>query len=207
LVRYGLVQRLLGKGAQGSARELASLEIAQTYSFRLPGEGTSAGASPLAARLGTLDTTLRAIAGAGLNLDARASWDTRANQLVATSLTANWTAGDAAVAVSLFQSNPVVPKPSPGVDVPSARSSQVRFFGGAPIVRRLLRIDLQANYDITNGKMLESRTLLTFERSCYKVLVEYRDLRIGTVPSRDFRLALNLKNIGSFLDFTGSLSR
>ncbi len=206
-VQYGIVQRLLGKGAEGSARELASLEISQTYSFRLPGEGTVYGPAPGTPRLGTLDATLRVVAGTGLNVDARTSWDVKADQLTATSLTANWTAGESAVALSLFDSNPVVPPPAPGVEAVSARSSQVRFFGGAPIVPRLLRLDLQANYDITNGKMLESRTLLTFQGSCYKVLVEYRDLRIGTVPSRDFRIALNLKNIGSFLDFTGSLSQ
>ena len=206
-LRYALVQRLLGKGAQGSARELASLEVAQTYFFRLPGEGTSAGAGPLAEHVGPVDATLRVVAGAGVNLDARASWNVHANQLVGSSLTANWIRGGTALAISLFQSNPVLPEPPPGVEFPSAKSTQLRFFGGAPVVPRLLRLDLSANYDVTKGKMLESRWLLTYEGSCYKVLVEYRDLRIGSVPSRDFRVALNLRNIGSFLDFTGSLSR
>ena len=53
--------------------------------------------------------------------------------------------------------------------------------------------------------MLESRSLLTLQASCFRILVEYRDLRTGTTPSRDFRVALTLKNVGSFLDFTGSL--
>ncbi len=206
-LRYSLVQRLLAKGAQGSAREVASLEVGSTYYFTLPGTGTTYGPSPLASHFGTLDTTLRVVAGTGFNLDARASWDLKAGQWVSSSLTTNWTHKEAAVALSLFYSNPVTVPPSPGVVVPSASSSQIRFFGGTPVIPRLLRFDLAANYDLTNGKMLESRALLTFLGSCYKVLFEYRDIRIGTVPSRDFRVALSLKNIGSFLDLRGSLSR
>ena len=51
----------------------------------------------------------------------------------------------------------------------------------------------------------EGRGLLTFEASCFKILAEYRDLRIGTTPSRDVRLGISLKNIGSFLDVPISL--
>jgi len=206
-VRYALVQRLLAKGEQGSARELASLEVGSTYYFQLPGAGTNFGPGPLASHTGTLDTTLRVVAGPGANLDGRASWDLKASQLTSSSLTANWTSGEATVALSYFYSNPVTLAPPPGVELPSTSSSQVRFFGGSPVIPRLLRLDLSANYDLTNGKMLESRTLLTFQGSCYKVLFEYRDIRVGTLPSRDFRLALSLKNVGSFLDFRGSLSR
>jgi LPS-assembly protein len=206
-VRYALVQRLLAKGAQGSAREVASLEVGSTYYFTLPGSGTSFGPSPLASHVGTLDMILRVVAGPGLNLDARESFDLKASQLVSSSVTANWTSGPSLVALSYFYSNPVTLPPPPGVEVPSASSSQIRFFGGTPVVPRLLRLDVAANYDLTNSKMLEARGLLTFEGSCYKVLFEYRNILVGTVPSRDFRLALTLKNVGSFLDFKGSLSR
>ncbi|HQR45449.1 MAG TPA: LPS assembly protein LptD [Thermoanaerobaculia bacterium] len=206
-VRYAIVQRLLAKGAQGSAREIASLEVGSTYYFQLPGTGTSYGPDPLASHVGTLDATLRVVAGPGMNLDGRASWDLKAGQMTASSVTANWSAGEVAAALSFFNSHPVTLAPPPGVEVPSTSSSQIRFFGGTPVIPRLIRIDLSANYDLTNGKMLESRTLLSFQGSCYKVLFEYRDIRVGTLPSRDFRVALTLKNVGSFLDFTGSLSR
>jgi hypothetical protein len=62
---------------------------------------------------------------------------------------------------------------------------------------------VEANYDVERGKMLEWRSLLTWEASCFKILGEYRDLRIGAIPTRDYRIGINLKNIGSFLDFTG----
>ena len=206
-VRYALVQRLLAKGEKGSAREIASLEIGETYYLTLPGTGTSFGPSPLASKLGTIDTILRVVAGPGFNLDGRASWDLKANQLTSSSVTTNWVSGDSSAALSYFYSNPVIVPPAPGVKVPSPASSQIRVFGGAPIVKNLLRLDVSANYDLTNGKMLEWRSLLTFQGSCYKILVEYRDIQVGTIPSRDFRIALNLKNIGSFLDVRGSLAQ
>ena len=85
------------------------------------------------------------------------------------------------------------------------RSAQLRISGGLPILPKRLRFDVEANYDLTKGKMLESRSLLTLSASCFRILVEYRDLRTGDTPSRDYRVALTLKNVGSFLDFTGSL--
>lgn len=195
-LRYALVQRLLGKGKSGSSREIASLEVARTYDFDLPGEGTPAGPSPLAPRQSPLESTLRVNTSPGLNFDARATYDTGARQITSASLTANLSSGERSLSLSLFDARPVG----------SEASAQLRFGGGIPIIPHLLRVDVVGNYDLSLGKMLESRTLATVEGSCFKVLVEYRDLRIGTVPSRDFRIALNLKNVGSFLDFTGSLS-
>ncbi|MEO7921222.1 MAG: hypothetical protein ABIT01_17305, partial [Thermoanaerobaculia bacterium] len=118
-----------------------------------------------------------------------------ASQITSASITANLITPERSLSLSLFDNRPVL----------GESSAQLRFGGGTVLVRKRLRLDFQGNYDLSLGKMLESRTLLTIEGSCFKILTEYRDLRIGAVPSRDFRIALNLKNIGSFLDFTGSL--
>lgn len=202
-IRYALVQRLLGKKKQAPARELASLEVGQTYYVRLPGEGTPAGPSPVAARRSPLDVVLRVSGGANLALDGRLAWDLAAGQVISSSLTAAFSSSERSLRLSLFDSNPVAPP----LSTASARSTQLRVGGGTPILPKLLRLDVEANYDVSKGRMLESRTLLTFEGSCFKVLTEYRDLRITGNPQRDFRIALNLKNIGSFLDFTGNLGR
>ena len=69
-----------------------------------------------------------------------------------------------------------------------------------------MRIDTQGSYDITRSKTLESRTLVTYEGSCFKVLVEYRYIGTGAGITRDYRIGLNLRNIGSFLDFSGNLN-
>lgn len=198
-LRYSLVQHLLAKGKKGAAREIATLEFGRTYAFKLPGEGTPVGVTdPSLTRNGPVDATLRFFASSNFNFDVRSTWDTHANQITSASLTANFSAAERTLNLSLFDSRPVL--------APEA-SAQLRFGGGLPIIRKHLRFDVQGNYDLSQGRMIESRALLTFEASCFKILTEYRDLRIGDIPARDFRIALNLKNVGSFLDFTGSLSR
>jgi hypothetical protein len=195
-LRYSLVQRLLAKRKEGSATEIASLEISRIHYFRLPGEGTPQGAPAGLSRNSPVDATLRVNAGQGLSFDARGTWDMTEPQLTSMSLSAVVTSKDRSLLLSLFENRPIGPAPS---------SSQLRVAGGTPIIPKRLRLDVQASYDLSQRKFQELRSLLTVEAACFKILVEYRDLRVGAVPSRDFRVGLNLKNIGSFLDFPVSL--
>ena len=141
-----------------------------------------------------LDATLRVNAGSALNFDARATWDLKAGLVTSSSVSANIGSAERSLRFSYYDSRPV------GAPVPS---TQLRFGGGSMVIPKRLRLDLEANYDVGQGRMLEWRSLVTWEASCFKILGEYRDLRIGAIPTRDFRIGLNLKNIGSFLDFTG----
>jgi LPS-assembly protein len=200
-LRYSLFQHLLAKGETGGSREVASFEIARFYYFKLPGEGTLYGPSPTAQRSSPTDFILRVNAAQGLNFDSRVTWDTHYGQVTSASVTAILTGGERALALSLFDSHPVV---IPAESDPGA-SAQLRVAGGMPLVPKRLRLDAEANYDLTKGKMLESRWLMTYSASCFRILAEYRDLRTGDRPSRDYRIALTLRNVGSFLDFTGSL--
>ncbi len=201
VIRYSLLQHLLAKGDEGGSREIASFEVARRYFLRLPGGGAAFPIDPSAQKSSPWDFILRVNAASSLNLDVRTTWDSHANQLTSASVTLAVSAAERSLALSLFDSHPVIiPAPlDPGA------SAQVRVSGGLPILPKRLRFDVEANYDLTKGRMLESRSLLTLQAACFKILAEYRDLRTGDVPSRDFRVALTLKNVGSFLDFTGSL--
>jgi hypothetical protein len=201
VIRYSLLQHLLAKGEQGGSREIASFEVARQYFVRLPGEGTASGPLPDAQRSSPWDFILRVNATSALNLDVRTTWDSHADQVTSASVTAVLSRAERSLSLSLFDSHPVI---VPAESDPGA-SAQLRVSGGMPILPKRLRFDVEANYDLSKGKMLESRTLLTLQAACFKILAEYRDLRTGDVPSRDFRVALTLKNVGSFLDFTGSL--
>jgi LPS-assembly protein len=201
VIRYSLLQHFLAKGNEGGSREIASFEVARSYYVRLPGEGTAFPFDPSVQKSSPLDFILRVNATSALNLDVRTTWDPHANQITSASMTAVLSGKDRTLALSLFDSHPVI---VPAVLDPGA-SAQLRFAGGMPILPKRLRFDVEANYDLSKGRMLESRTLLTLQAACFKILAEYRDLRTGNVPSRDFRVALTLKNVGSFLDFTGSL--
>ncbi len=54
--------------------------------------------------------------------------------------------------------------------------------------------------------MVEDRSLLTYKGSWYTILLEVRNLR-GTTPRHDYRLVINLKNIGTLLDVNGGIDK
>jgi LPS-assembly protein len=189
--KYALVQRLLAKEKSGASREIASLEISRTHFFEPPV------GFPSTYRDSPLDAILRVNAGSALSFDARATWDIGEGVVTSSSVSANLGTAARFLRFSFYDSRPV------GVPTPS---TQLRFGGGTAIVPKQLRFDVEANYDVAKGRMLEWRSLLTWEASCFRILGEYRDLRIGAVPTKDFRVGLSLKNIGSFLDFTGRVS-
>ncbi len=42
-----------------------------------------------------------------------------------------------------------------------------------------------------------------YKGRCWGVEVEYRDLRIGAYPSKDYRIVLDFRGLGRLLDITG----
>jgi hypothetical protein len=95
---------------------------------------------------------------------------------------------------------------SPGQITLSPPSDQLRGSAGIDIVK-WLRVDTQLNYDAHNKVMLEDRSLLTFTAKCFTVFLEVRELRVPPTPRREYRLVVNLKDIGTLLDVNGSLDR
>jgi hypothetical protein len=94
----------------------------------------------------------------------------------------------------------------------SGNSSQFRLNAGAPIWKDKFRGDVQVNFDAEKGEFLEQRYLLGVNASCYSVALEYRDFpvfRSGLVSerNRDYQISVSLKNVGTFVDLRGSISR
>jgi len=201
-VRYAIVNRLLARptgGAAGSAQEIASLEIAQTYAFSLPQTILSPGlVPPTLEKLGPVEATMR-VSSAGYHLDGRVDYDTHFSQLTGTTVTAgaNWAADF--FNVSWFSSRPVAP---PGVTV--LNSDQLRFAGGVDL-GPFFRIDTTVSWDVQQGLVQEDRSLVTYKGSCFTVFLEVRELRLQPTPRKDVRLVVNLKDIGTLLDVNGSL--
>jgi LPS-assembly protein len=206
-VRYAIVNRLLGRpahGMAGSAEEIASLEVAQTYALELP--QTLFPLPPGIAQphlLGPVEAILRLSQGGLFQLDGRLSYDTFASQLTSASVTAGATWQSNYVHASWFGSRPVLTTPLPPGS-PSPNTDQIRFSAGVDLGKSF-RIDTSVNYDVTQNLVQEDRSLLTYKGSCYTIFVEVRDLRLPPTPRRDFRLVVNLKDIGTLLDVNGSL--
>jgi LPS-assembly protein len=206
-VRYAIVNRLLARpagGAAGSAQEIASLEIAQTYAFELP--QTLLSASPgldQQRQTGPVEAILRLSQGGVFHLDGRIAYDTVDSQVTSTSLTAGVNWGLNYANASWFGSRPVLTTPLPPGS-PSPNSDQIRFAAGVDLGKSF-RIDTSINYDARQNLFQEDRSLLTFKGSCYTVFLEIRELRLPPTSRRDYRLVVNLKDIGTLLDVNGSL--
>jgi LPS-assembly protein len=204
-IRYALINRLLARPADpkaGSASEVASLEIAQTYAFERPQPLFETPTAFLPRRTGPLEGVLRVAPGQLFQLDGRLSYDTRASQVTTTSVaaSASWKANY--VNATWFASSPVPVTPGAAV----VRTDQIRFAAGLDVLP-VLRLDTQWNYDVRQNLMLEDRSLVTYRGSCYEVFFELRQLRLPPETRRDYRVVFNLKDVGTLLDVRGSLDR
>ena len=202
-IRYAIVNRLLAKtgGTTGSAEEIASLEIAQTYAFSLPQTIFAPAAGTLVQRQsGPVEAILRVAQGGLFHLDARLQYDATAEQVTNTTLTAGANRGSDYVNVSWFGNRPVQIG-----DVVVANTDQIRFAGGID-TGKFFRFDASVNYSADQNLVQESRFLVTYKGSCYTVFLEYRGLDLPPAPRRDIRLVVNLKDIGTLLDVNGSIN-
>jgi LPS-assembly protein len=202
-VRYAIVNRLLAKGvgaAAGSAEEIASLEIAQTYAFTPAQEIVAPPLNLVQHQSGPVDAILRVAQGGVLHADAQLEFDPFATKVTSTTFTggANW--GPNYVNLSWFGSRPVTETGQLVVN-----SDQIRFTGGVDL-NQTFRVDASIAYDADQPLLQEGRLLVSYKGSCYTVFLEYRDLELPPSPRRDVRLVVNLKDIGTLLDVNGSIN-
>jgi LPS-assembly protein len=207
-VRYALVNRLLAKPdgpTKGSAIEIASLEISQTYAFELPQTnfGTQIGVIPPFRNAGPIEADLRFTPGGPIVFDGRVDYDQKNGQIVSNSVTASFGWKTNFVNATWFGTRPVLATPLPPGS-PSPNTDQIRFAGGFDIAKPI-RFDTEINYDVRQNQILEDRSLLTYRGSCYEVFVELRQLRVPGVKRNDVRFVLNLKDIGTLIDLNGAL--
>ena len=205
-VRYAIVNRLLARPAEtkaGGATEIASLEIAQTHAFRLPqlASQTSTSFESFTAKTGPIEGALRVAPGTLFALDGRVAYDLHVNRITAVSFatSVNWKTNY--LNATWFGS-----RPAPVAGSTSPRTDQIRVAAGVDL-GKFLRVDTQLNYDAQENRLLEDRSLLTFNGSCYSLFLEVRQLRLPPDTRRDYRFVVNLKDVGQLLDVNGSLDR
>ena len=192
-----LANRLFFKGGEGASREVASLEISQEYSFSDPLTLANSGLGLPASRKGPLSFWLRTSPYPQTTIDARTDFDAVTNNMRSASLTGGVFTGVANVGLTWYSSFNAVTE--------SVTSSQTRvFFAIAPPTARW-RIESQLAYDIRNAKLLDQRYVLQWRGSCWSAYAEIRDYRIEPYTRRDYRIAIDLTGLGTFLDIRGSL--
>ncbi len=213
-VTYRLVNRLLAKeGGEKApaAQEIASLDVSQTYNFSYPQTAVAAGQTIiLQPRAGPIQSVLRVAPVPAFHLDAQVSYDTSVSRATSFSVAAgaNWKNENASLTWTASRptlTTPPGPPPPPGYPVISPNSDFFRAAAGINLTSKL-RIDTLLNYDAQLKQVTEDRSLLSFTGSCYTVLLEVRNLRVP-VSRHDYRLVINLKNLGTLLDLNGGLDK
>ncbi len=218
-VTYKLVNRLLAKGGgenAPSAQEVATLELSQTYNFENPQTVVFEGATVIEPpRRGPFQALLRIAPAPAFHLDAQAAYDASVSRFTSFSFAAgaNWGTDYAALTWTATRptiTTPPGPPPPPGTIVVDPNSDFIRASAGLNLFSKHWRLDTQLNYDVRQGLMAEDRSLVSYEGSCYRILLEIRNLRstVPGYPSRhDYRLVFNLKNIGTLLDLNGGIDK
>jgi LPS-assembly protein len=200
--RVALVNRLLAKPSDpkaGGAREVLSLEISQIYSFDKDVPGQSSNDPNPAERLtdpwGPVISNLRFAPSSALNAQWRVTYSTLFSRVDSNSLSATWRAGQNNLGLTWFQRW----DPETG----ETRADQIRVFGGLPLLGKKLRVNAQLAYDIDTSFLQQQRYMFDYTGSCWSARLEYREFKATNRLDRDWRFAITLKNVGTFLDLTG----
>ncbi|MBW3565588.1 MAG: LPS assembly protein LptD [Acidobacteria bacterium] len=208
-IEYSLTQRLLAKSDEGggSAREVLSFAIEQSQAISEPfriSDGEEQFFSPLRA-------SLRFNPYRSVRVEATAAMSNQNDYVERANVSAYLSGAKSYLQTTLFSTFS-----RPGSILED--SSQIRIATGSPLWGEKLRGDVQINWDITEGTLLEQRYLLGYTASCYTFAFEYRDFQefstvLTPVPSldvrrtRDYQISISLKNVGTFVDFRGSFDR
>ena len=208
-LRVAVVNRLLGKEAKegASARELASLEVSRTYTLNSPA-GTLASSGT---KGGPLQLSLRANPGASFNISGTASYQLGENGapsgLTSNSLGVSWAGADARAGFNWGGIHDVTSGTSNGT---------LTVFGRVPVLPKRLSVDASIMYQVQNrsaatsgvassGGILTQRWLIEYHGDCWSLFAEFLDDRLRNPHRREYRIAINLKDVGTFIDVSGGL--
>jgi hypothetical protein len=198
VAEVALVNRILAKPAdesQGGAFEIFSVEIAQAVSLddeqplQRSNDGTRTRAeSGLVGRL-------RFNPSRDLSVQAQATYSTLFGGLESTSISGRADLGRVDLNLTWFTRY--------DAETSETRSDQARVGFGLDLWPRRLRLDGQVNYDLEGAEIQQQRYFLSYLSQCFGLSLELREQVTASFESRDYRFAITLKNVGSFLDVSG----
>jgi hypothetical protein len=68
---------------------------------------------------------------------------------------------------------------------------------------RRLHLDTLLSYNLETSQLQQQRYIAEWSGSCWGMRLEWRAFDSADRQDRDWRIAISLKNVGSFLDFGG----
>ncbi len=199
IITYSLVNRLLAKPAEEDsllgAREIMSLEISQAFSLNEDQPFQVSRDRTLAKRHSRIGMRFRYSPSLRTNFEARSTYSTLFDDIDTGSISGGTRFGQHSVGLTWFARR--------DVELDNTTSHQGRLFTSFELVPARLRLGSQMNYDFVLKVMQAQRHRLEFFGQCFSVLLEYNTLKTTRVDDKEVRLAISLKNIGTFLDING----
>ena len=206
-VSYRFINRLLAKPQEddprgSGAREIMSLEISQLFSldedrplqFGLKDPDDPEATRPESTN-GPVDLRYRFNPSQKATLETKLRYNTLFNGLDNASVSGALGIGVHGVGLTWFT------RFNPQID--ETTGNQIRFFTGIGLWPNRLRLDAQVNYDFQLSLLQSQRYIVQYFAQCYGLRFEYQAWQSLTRQDKEFRFALTLKNIGTFLDLTG----
>jgi LPS-assembly protein len=203
---YGVTSRFLFRGASDQAVEVFSLGLGQTYYFS-PEDGPLSpfpveGRPP---RFSEVTGTLRFYPRAKFSLDASAAYNPYYDDLsnLRLSATAGTKGAGNFLTVNWSRSrNSWIAGGDPEL-IALYNRDQIGAFGGLRLTRLDLDVQLEADYNIKDRRLLYTGARLTYHYQCVDILVDVRTFHYRARPDTQVRVSLGLGSIGRSLDFLG----
>jgi lipopolysaccharide assembly outer membrane protein LptD (OstA) len=201
---YRFINRLLAKPEEGDprgdgAREIMNLEFSQLFSLD-EDRPLQTGAPPEEGEreeslAGPLDIRYRFNPSQKASLEAKVRYNTLFGGLDNASVSGALGVGVHGVGLTWFtRFNP---------QIEETTGNQIRFFTGIAIWPNRLRLDAQVNYDFQLSLLQSQRYIFQYFSQCFGLRFEFQQWQSLTREDREFRFALTLRNIGTFLDLSG----
>ena len=205
-VSYGVTGRFLFKSRDERAVEVFSLGLGQTY-YLSPEDGPLSNfpVDGVAPRFSELTGTLRFYPRTRFSLDASVAYNPYYGNL--SSLRFGATAGSKAdgdfLTVSWFKSrNSWIAGIDPAL-IALYNRDQIGAFGGVRLPGLGVDLQLEADYNIKDAKLLYTGGQLTYHYQCLDFLVDLRVFYYRVPADVQVRFSLGLGAIGKTLDFLG----
>ncbi len=211
VVRYSLINRLKAKPSEesgGAARDVFTLELAQSYSFDdtrhldQGAETTDPAAMQISSQRSPIDANLRFTPTDNLSLRGEWEYSTLFKQVTSSSIATNYKFG-ATGANDIDLRLTTRFRAQDG----EIQRNQVRLAAGFALIPTRLSVQTNIDYDLDKSMLQEQRYFLDYTSQCYGIRLEYRDFQAGLRRDTDYRIAFTLKNVGTFLDLTGRVQQ
>ncbi|NJL29348.1 MAG: LPS-assembly protein LptD [Thermoanaerobaculia bacterium] len=194
---------------EGAAFEIASFELSQAYSFDddQPGQQSSGKRPVLTTREGPIVAALRINPSQWTTFKADLVYSTLFDAIQSYAVSGGTRFGRHAVGLT-WRTNRNV-----DVDVDETTSEQAQLYTTIGLWRESLKLNSYVSFDVKLSELLQQRHILTWQGKCLSFDLEYRESKFFSgfttngdqIVDRDYRFSLTLRNVGTFLDFSGSV--